>query len=431
MEIINIFFQILIFITLSFFPSYYLFNSNKNLKELNIINFLGVNFLFVLNIILIFSFFNFNKEILFIFLLFLSVTSLFFFLIKSKKMISREYILLVFLLLLTFFISIDISNSFDFSWDSKKYYIPRAFAFFQSFFVDDLLKHTERPYYSTYIWSFFWKNSLIEYEYFGRMIYGYIYILSIFYLLSIKYFNWLTKIVFCLAIILLTYNSNFFDGRPDILMFSLFLFLSRELFKIFHERKVNFVSFIVLSLILNLILWTKSEGTVYILITFFSIIFFLKGNINFKIYLGISIIAMLVAKTIFYNYWGLSLNPNESHFSLSFINLLSIKLILVRTFQIFIWYFVYFFTNPIVILTLFVVVYLYFYDRKKIKNFSYIYCFLILKFLAIFLASIISVYELSLSFHLKYTLDRVILHSSGLLLIISISCLEKFKKDLP
>jgi hypothetical protein len=214
-------------------------------------------------------------------------------------------------------------------------------------------------------------------------------------------------------------------------MFSLFLFLSRELFKIFHERKVNFVSFIVLSLILNLILWTKSEGTVYILITFFSIIFFLKGNINFKIYLGISIIAMLVAKTIFYNYWGLSLNPNESHFSLSFINLLSIKLILVRTFQIFIWYFVYFFTNPIVILTLFVVVYLYFYDRKKIKNFSYIYCFLILKFLAIFLASIISVYELSLSFHLKYTLDRVILHSSGLLLIISISCLEKFKKDLP
>ena len=45
------------------------------------------------------------------------------------------------------------------------------------------------------------------------------------------------------------------------------------------------------------------------------------------------------------------------------------------------------------------------------------------------MASIISVYELSLSFHLKYTLDRVILHSSGLLLIISISCLEKFKKD--
>lgn len=430
MEVINIFFQIFIFITLSFFPFYYLLNINKNLKELNIANFLGINFLFLLNIILLFSFFNFNKEILFIFLFILSITSLFF-LIKSKIRISKEYILFVFFLLLIIFISIDIANSFDFSWDSKKYYLPRAFAFFQSFFVDDLLRHTERPYYSTYIWSFFWKNSLIEYEYFGRMIYGYIYILSIFYLLSIKYLDLLTKIVFCLIIIFLTYNSNLFDGRPDILMFSLFLFLSRELFKIFHERKVNLTDFIVLSLILNLILWTKSEGAVYILITFFSIMFFLKGNINFKIYLGISIIAMLVCKTIFYNYWGLSLNPNESHFSLSFINLLSIKLLVIRTFQIFVWYFVYFFTNPIVILTSFVFIYLYFFDRNKIKNFSYIYCFFILKFLAIFLASIISVYELSLSFHLKYTLERVILHSSGLLLIISISSLEKFKKNLP
>ena len=65
MEVINIFFQIFIFITLSFFPFYYLLNINKNLKELNIANFLGINFLFLLNIILLFSFFNFNKEILY------------------------------------------------------------------------------------------------------------------------------------------------------------------------------------------------------------------------------------------------------------------------------------------------------------------------------------------------------------------------------
>jgi len=263
------------------------------------------------------------------------------------------------------------------------------------------------------------------------MIYGYIYILSIFYLLNIKYLNLLTKIVLCFVVIFLTYKSDFFDGRPDILMFSFFLFLSRELFKIFHESKITFMGLIILSLILNLILWTKSEGTVYILITFFSILFFLKENKDFKIYLGILIIVMLLAKTIFYNYWGLSLNPNLSHFSYDFFDLFSIKFLIVRTFKIFVWYFVYFFTNPIIILTFFVIIYLYLFDKKQIKNFSYIYCFFILKFLAIYSASIISVYELSLSFHLKYTLDRVIFHSSGLLLIISISCLEKFKKYLP
>ena len=61
MEIINIFCQILIFITLSFFPSYYFLNLSKGSNELSIINFLGINFLFLLNIILIFSFFNFKK----------------------------------------------------------------------------------------------------------------------------------------------------------------------------------------------------------------------------------------------------------------------------------------------------------------------------------------------------------------------------------
>ena len=263
------------------------------------------------------------------------------------------------------------------------------------------------------------------------MIYGYIYILSIIYLLNIKFLSLITKIVLSFLVIFMTYNSSFFDGRPDILMFSLFLFLSRELFKIFHENRIFFADLIILSLILNLILWTKSEGAVYVLITFFSIIFFLKNNNKFKIYLGISVITMLFAKTIFYNYWGLSLNPNESHFSLNFFDVLSIKIFIIRTFQIFIWYFVYFFTNPIIILTLFVFLYLYIFNKKKIKKFSYIYCFFVLKFLAIYLASIISVYELSLSFHLKYTLERVIFHSSGLLLIISISCLEKFKKDLP
>jgi len=431
MEIINIFLQILIFFILSFLPSYYLVNSKKKIREVNIIEFLGVNFLFLLNVILLFSFFNFNKEILFIILLIVSIISLIFFLLKSKTTITKEYVLLTFLFFLTFFISIDIANNFEFSWDTKKYYLPRAFVFFQSFFVDDLLKHTERPFYSTYIWSFFWKNSPVKYEYFGRMIYGYIYILSIFYLLNIKYLNLLTKIVLCFVVIFLTYKSDFFDGRPDILMFSFFLFLSRELFKIFHESKITFMGLIILSLILNLILWTKSEGTVYILITFFSILFFLKENKDFKIYLGILIIVMLLAKTIFYNYWGLSLNPNLSHFSYDFFDLFSIKFLIVRTFKIFVWYFVYFFTNPIIILTFFVIIYLYLFDKKQIKNFSYIYCFFILKFLAIYSASIISVYELSLSFHLKYTLDRVIFHSSGLLLIISISCLEKFKKYLP
>ena len=52
MEVINIFFQIFIFKSFKFFSIHgYLLNINKNLKELNIANFLGINFLLQLNII--------------------------------------------------------------------------------------------------------------------------------------------------------------------------------------------------------------------------------------------------------------------------------------------------------------------------------------------------------------------------------------------
>ena len=54
--------------------------------------------------------------------------------------------------------------------EQKKYYLPKATAFFQNYFVEDLTKKTEYPYYPSYLWAFFWKNSFLSYEYFGRMV---------------------------------------------------------------------------------------------------------------------------------------------------------------------------------------------------------------------------------------------------------------------
>ena len=174
MEFFNIIIQISFFLLLSCLPFSYVLNQKKILNNFKLIDYLSVNFLFLLNAILVFSFFNFDKEVLFLCLLILSILSLIFLIIKKVKFYNS--ILFYSFLFIIFFVSVDIANTFSFDWDTKKYYLPRAYAFFQSLFVDDLIKHTERPYFSTYIWSFFWKNSLIQYEYFGRMIYGYLYV---------------------------------------------------------------------------------------------------------------------------------------------------------------------------------------------------------------------------------------------------------------
>ena len=425
MEFFNIIIQIFFFLVLSCLPFSYVLNQKKILNNFKPIDYLSANFLILLNIILVFSFFNFDKEVLFLCLIILSVLSLIFLIIKKVKFYNN--ILFYSFLFIIFFVSVDIANTFSFDWDTKKYYLPRAYAFFQSLFVDDLIKHTERPYFSTYIWSFFWKNSLIQYEYFGRMIYGYLYVLSIFYFFDIKKIELKSKIILCLILILFTYKSSLFTGNPDILMFSLFMFLAKELYKIFSDDISN-NNLITLSLILNLMIWFKSEGMVYSIITFISVLFFLKNNNKFKILLFLSITTFLTIKILFYNYWGLSLNPNQSLFSSTFLNLLSFNLILERSLLVCLWYLTYFFTNPIVIFILFFVVYLFFNHRTRIKSLNFIICFFLIKFLAIYFSSIISTYELTLNFHLKYTVDRVIFQSSGLLLIILLQNYDILKK---
>ena len=425
MEFFNIIIQIFFFLVLSCLPFSYVLNQKKILNNFKPIDYLSANFLILLNIILVFSFFNFDKEVLFLCLIILSVLSLIFLIIKKVKF--NNNILFYSFLFIIFFVSVDIANTFSFDWDTKKYYLPRAYAFFQSLFVDDLIKHTERPYFSTYIWSFFWKNSLIQYEYFGRMIYGYLYVLSIFYFFDIKKIELKSKIILCLILILFTYKSSLFTGNPDILMFSLFMFLAKELYKIFSDDISN-NNLITLSLILNLMIWFKSEGMVYSIITFISVLLFLKNNNKFKILLFLSITTFLTIKILFYNYWGLSLNPNQSLFSSNFLNLLSFNLILERSLLVCLWYLTYFFTNPIVIFILFFVVYLFFNHRTRIKSLNFIICFFLIKFLAIYFSSIISTYELTLNFHLKYTVDRVIFQSSGLLLIILLQNYDILKK---
>ena len=424
-ETSNLIIQMLVFFILSFFPFIYLIKFTNGIKDHDIISFFGINFLFTLNIILFTSFINPSKIMLFISIFFISLISALYTLAKNK-INNSNFLIVFFLFLLFFFISVDIANNFNFSWDVKKYYLPKATAFFQNYFVEDLTKKTEYPYYPSYLWAFFWKNSFLSYEYFGRMVYGYIYILSIFYFLTIQNLTNVLKIIFSFLILFISYQTELFDGRPDVLIFAYCLFVAKHLFQIFNNNKNNFIDFLMIILSLNLILWTKSEGLAYTLIITLSIILFLKKNIKMKFFLGFSILALVVLKLFIYNYFGLSLNPNVETFSFEILNKINFNFIFIRSYQIVAWYLMYFLTNPIMIISLISFLTILIYEKKIVKQFNYLYVIFILKFGVIFLTYMITAYPMP--FHLKYSLDRIIFHTSGLFLIIVIFCLNRFLK---
>jgi len=416
MEILNLFFTISILVLLSFFSHFLTLKKKTFNLNINLIDTLGSSYIILLNCILLFSFFNPNKNILFIVLISISIFSLISFFRKNIKINSK--IILIFFIFLIILVSIDIANNFDFSWDTKKYYLHKATAFYQNFFVDDFFKKTEYPHFPTYLWAFFWKNSFLNYEYIGRLTYGYTFVLSIFYFTNSLKLNDSYKILTAIIIFLTIYKPELFDGRPDILMFSFFLFIARNFYELFHNKDQSFYNISIIFLTLNLLLWTKSEGVAYVIICVITIFFFLKTNLNKKIIFLFSVMFLIFLKLLFYHYYGLSLNPNVQTFKINIFEEINLIFLLERTLQIFSWYFVYFIANPIIIISSIFLVIIFFNFQIILTKFKYLYLFFVLKFLVIFGTFLITAYPMP--FHLKYSLDRIILHSSGLWLIICI-----------
>ena len=348
-ELFNIVFLVASFLGLSFF-SFFLFNKNNTRNNINIIESSGFNFIIFLNFLLLISLIDPNMNLLFWISIFLSLVSIFL-IFKNKNKIDSKLIYF-FLIFFTIVISIDISNNFDYSWDTKKYYLHKATAFYQGYFIDDFVKKAEYPHFANYIWGFFWKNSFVNAEYTGRLVFGYIYILSIFYFINSLKIEKLLKLVFSILLIFLTYKTILFDGRPDILLTAFFFFVAKEIYEIFHKKNFKFKNIILLSLSLNLILWTKTEGMAYILIVTTMIILFVKQNFNKKLIFFSSILLFIFIKYFTYYYYGITFNPHEDTFGESFLSKIDLNFLILRSWQITSWYFAYFLANPITLTSL-------------------------------------------------------------------------------
>ena len=136
----------------------------------------------------------------------------------------------------------------------------------------------------------------------------------------------------------------------------------------FKTCKNNIIDFLIIIISLNLILWTKSEGLAYVLIVYFSIIFFLQNNRNMKLFLTFAIFSLIIIKYLFYYYYGLSLNPNVETINYEIINKINIEFITSRSFQIIVWYLMYFLTNPIMIISLLVFLATFIYAKEITKK---------------------------------------------------------------
>ena len=77
------------------------------------------------------------------------------------------------------------------------------------------------PFLGSLLWSFFWNISILNEEYFGRLFYVFLYVISLISIVDKIKIDHRFKITLFLILILITYNYEIFNGEQDIILFCL------------------------------------------------------------------------------------------------------------------------------------------------------------------------------------------------------------------
>lgn len=285
-EIISIFLSIIVFLMIFSFPLP--LTSLNRIKSINIYDILLVNIVIHSNLFLILSFFTLNTNA--VFLIYITISICFFILFRKINFIYFKFNFLTFFFFIIslYCIFINIAQSSILSWDGAAQWLYKTQNFFQETEYKNLinLPFNNYPHLGSYIWAFFWKNSLIQIEYFGRFFFVFLLLSCCFSLgqqLNEKFSNF-EKILISLLLTYLSTNFFLLGGYQEYFLFFIFFIFGRLFF--LYQSNIKFIKkkylIILILLTLNLFLWTKQEGFFYFIILNAAFLFHLKSHLYYK-----------------------------------------------------------------------------------------------------------------------------------------------------
>ena len=434
-EILNICLSIIsLSIILNFPLNYFFFEKKFNDLNLTYTDSLLINSILICNLLFITSFFSINFNYLFTFFI---ITSIILILRNLKNyflLLKKKYAILLIFLIIIFSMSIRIAHNGYLEWDGLSHWLIKAKVFFEGGSYEDLknVPFNYYPHLGSYIWAFFWDNSLLKYEYSGRIFYIFIFLLTIFSIIS-KFshkLNTIEQLIIAIVITCILTNFYLFGGYQEyLLFFSLFCFsyFFLHLNQNYYLYQKNLLPEFVIILILNITLWTKQEGFFYSIILSMIFLFYSGRNLIFK---SIYFFLFLLTLSLFIYikiYYFEAVNFNEKIINEELIKNLNIKYLIYKILLISKYILISFFKYPIWILIISSLFLLkkntYFFEKNTffIPSVIVLFCFIF----AIFLQT-----SQNLEFLIPITLNRLVFAISGLFIILPVMYYVSLKKKL-
>ena len=404
-EIYKILFIFPFFLIFIFVP-FHVFNKINNKLKLE---YLSLNLIINCNLLLIISLTNL-KIIDYQLILIISYTIIFlYYLFKFNtnflKIKNELLIFLISFLILGFVIA----SALDLGWDAKYFYYIKSLFFYENLSFYELAKFENNkwhPHFGSYLWAFFWSIPFFNIEYFGRLFYLFIYCFSIYFITIRSHRNLMVNYLIFFLILLITFKYERFSGLQEILLFSFLIISSKILYDLKNQNKL--FSIISILLIINLMLWIKSEGIVYG--CFLILILLLHKNVNLKnkILISLIFVFLIFFKNYIFNFYGFELNSQP--YNLNFIKQISLSELIFRFKNLIIYGGYYSLKNILFLISFLIIIQLLFLrsSQIEIKNFA---LYFILNILFIIFAYVLR--DMEIVYSLKTTLERIIFTSSA------------------
>jgi hypothetical protein len=429
-EILQIFIQLFIFFLLTYFPINKFTLSRFSFDYIqNNYNAIFINIIFILSTFLLLSFFKLNLKLVFlpIFIInFFFFTYNFFNIIKEIFCRKNIEIKLAFIIVCSGFF-FNIAANPGLGWDGLAHWLPKANNFYlgKSYFE---MPHPQYPQLGSYLWAFFWKNSFIQKEYLGRLFLCYLYLISIFIIVStFKEKSNFKKLIFIFLLLLFTFDyDSKLPGYQEYLIFVLLVFCSKILLEINSRLENSKNSFLYILLVITTILlpWVKNEGIFYSI--FIAIVYFfintesLIKKIIFLLIISTNIIIQVVFIKIILTTNQMLQFPLVYDYIVK--NIFNIKELFFRFFYISFYIIRSSFQYPLILIN-FISIVISFKYLRNIKNIKIFYVFFVLNLIFVYGIYIVTTYPLL--WHMQTSLSRLMLQTSGFYSFLIIDLINK------
>jgi hypothetical protein len=406
-------------IIMQFFILHLFFSTPFNLlnyKKLNLrfsLNYFDIifcNIILHIFLLLIISFLNINLFAYFLVVLSISLIANISILRKNIANTINIYKILFPIICLSIFFEIAYNAKLE--WDGLAHWFWKVNNFYQNQGISNIknLPLSQYPHLGSFVWSFFWKNSISSYEYIGRLFVPYIYIVSLFAVCAdIK--NKLFGVIFILTIISSSYDIFLFGGYQEYITFAYICFITKLIFLDKNNYIDKLFSYALILIGSVCLLWIKQECLFYVIFLNFCFISFINKRSEKIIYFLILFFSIVISIMIEKNIKGTV--QFQTQFNISNLEKFKdIGLITKYIIEITKHIIIAFFKYPILILNIFVLLFYFDMQKQSKKEFQFMLFFFLLNFT--FLYIIYFLHPAPLSEMLPNTLDRLLFQISSI-----------------